>query len=1415
MSKSKYPNELDTSIEIPAVRDSSLSNSINGLRSAVFQIERVLGINPQGSSGNTVASRLNKVIDNDGNLKKTALINVGLLSGPISNHDVAENAGISEKKLNLDYSTQLLHSEIARIEKELNLITGQISTLISKISSHLSPDVSRSHTAKSVVLNSKPQTESDLSTNFLEAPHVQQALEDIYNKHINYSGNNIDEFNNSHSARQIYFDNSNVSGTVAATNVQQAIEAFITAGVDENSVHQDTQHSNGVLRFGKLRTVGNDKISEILISNISVSFSSSNGNSSGTTNIIINDEVPLHNIALKPFDIVQIVDNFSPEIAGEYELKSFRELNGNLISVEIFGLLTANSTVNTVINLARNIESQTNEAALLVTAIEESGTSSSRFLQIANPDCTRIISKGINPFKINSSNRYISLKIDNVEYNLDLYTPGLSRQTLDSIITAINKQLTTRAASAKAYRLDRENGGSELVIAHDIPDDDLESHSLTISKGSDNALDALGFSYIENQKQNALFGTKYFLNGQTYSGLKEKLDTNELVFFSNSNNIGIGLSSINFIDLGIKIGDIIIITNAQDSADNGSYLIEQVSDFQIRINSNQLPLGFVGNSTTNTRFRIFSNSISSQGITFDKVSNSFGSALLDIFMDRHRNIHYNKILEYRSEIVSSTSLLEIVDVDGEDFYNQTLNLRVMESLESSNSFYLSLDNSEPIQVHGQHNYLWITSGDKNLKLKIFVPDASAMAGRLSMDNSEINIPVYLFEKTNPESNMLLSRILFNNFNGRFSGGINGSRSFSKLPFGTISSKDLGSDVKERLLERPIAETRSNGVIYGFEIENAVINEDNFYTFDIKRGLGYVKGKRIEKNSSITFSTDINALTHNKVYVILNENGNFQVDTPISLSEKCITPYDGSNFIILGSIEFDEVNINVVDLRLFIDQIDLKLLNSITVSPQSGMGHFNDPVKALKYAKRFSELFPRAGIPSIHFKSGKHLINLDIEYNQSSATWDANSSSTLQIFYDKQIESGIFIDFPVVLQGEGSSTIIESTYNAIFTDTVYQNINFPISIVGSGFSAASRGHLKLSDNGFVEIKNLTLRNSSISIIDFNLKEDNNDLSCEVKIDNVYFDFKEFSGTFTNGTNGPRAIEIREISDTTHNKGSVLINDCTFLESGIHTDSPLRTKNLTISNNTVINSENVNFLFQDLYSFATATSGSNINLTNNRSNPTVGTGSAPELVASLNLGWGERFDRDIRVGGVSYLNEVEIGSAIKSDIIEFPVTKTSSTVFTWDMYRSVNGQFFGGGNANLSEATFSVVDKNGRWLVCNIGSGNDHGFMRFSAPVGARVKRIDLGVGDGGHDWSIAIHTQRLDNLISLGALNYGPVTSVPFGPADLARFDVNFFISSNALYTLEIRHNHPFALPHFYTKIYYEFTTLNAALGVES
>ena len=130
MSKSKYPNKIDSSLELPIVRDNVTQISadlFNSLRSAIIQIQKTLGILPNGDESIDVSTRLSSSLDELGNIKKSAISALNLLQGPIKNEDVADGAEIQESKINLDYSTKNLYGQVASVRKDLENIINNTS----------------------------------------------------------------------------------------------------------------------------------------------------------------------------------------------------------------------------------------------------------------------------------------------------------------------------------------------------------------------------------------------------------------------------------------------------------------------------------------------------------------------------------------------------------------------------------------------------------------------------------------------------------------------------------------------------------------------------------------------------------------------------------------------------------------------------------------------------------------------------------------------------------------------------------------------------------------------------------------------------------------------------------------------------------------------------------------------------------------------------------------------------------------------------------------------------------------------------------------------------------------------------------------------------------------------------------------
>ena len=228
MPKSKYPTQIDTSIEIPVVRDNILeigSDALNSIRSAIFQIERTLGINPQGAVGNSVSDRLNKSLDGNGNILKSALDRANILSGPLSNSDVSSAASISESKLNLDFPTQLLQDEISILNSQIDSIVQLVESINTNLSAHINPMAKDRHGGIAISISATETQPSDVATMSLSDGNSQSTFEEIYNSHINYTGDSISLENNSHAANQIFFDSSVAMESLTdSSDVQGVIE---------------------------------------------------------------------------------------------------------------------------------------------------------------------------------------------------------------------------------------------------------------------------------------------------------------------------------------------------------------------------------------------------------------------------------------------------------------------------------------------------------------------------------------------------------------------------------------------------------------------------------------------------------------------------------------------------------------------------------------------------------------------------------------------------------------------------------------------------------------------------------------------------------------------------------------------------------------------------------------------------------------------------------------------------------------------------------------------------------------------------------------------------------------------------------------------------------------------------------------
>ncbi len=1448
MPKSNYPSRLDTSVEIPAVRNNVLeagADVINSLRSAIFQIEKTLGVNPQGAVGNTLASRLDNLLDGNGNLLPEALDRVNVLSGPISNDDVSETAAIFESKLKLNYPTQLLQSEISIIDNQIDTLLSQIEELDAIISAHVNRNATDRHPASSISVEEKDSTASSQSTVDIESPNVQDVLEDIYNKHINLSSDEITLENNSHRADQVYFDNEEVSEFVSATEVQTAIEEIVFAALDSQITHQDIFHSNGVLNKGKITSSDSDDLGVVLDSNISLSFSKSSGQSDGLTIITFEDAIDIDNFNYGRSDILTISDESDEDeiISGDYEIEDFilSEDELQIIAVKVYGLFKSDSTASTKGKISKNINKSVSEVSLIATVRESAGLTSAYVIQVANPNSAKVVSSGIKPSEITTTNRFFNISIDGgTAVSIDAFNGSMDNQTLDSIVSRLNEQFAEQILNVLAYRLDIDNSKSELAIIHNIPDDDTSTQSILISRATDDGIDSLGFSYVEDVEQFSEFGTRYYIQGRPFRGLAIKLDQLGLVYFSEAFSISRGTVDVDFLELDIKIGDILIISDAPNTLDNGSYEITNISSSSITLSANQIPSGFNEASDANTRFRVYENTVSLQEITFDKVSDTFGATLVDIFMDGNGKLFFDKKIEYSVELNGVESLITIVDYKG-DIKNKEYSLVVSDG---TDEITLTLDSGEEKTIRGKDNYFWITSGVENTSFKLFIRDIDEVINKILVDGSDLEIEIFGIDSVNDDSNLLISRIPYNNFNARVTGGIESPRVFSILQKGNIGVNEISNKVAEEFIDKKINELRANGVIYGLDVLDVSIDSNDFYVITVNRGVGYVAGKRFEIDKRENIITDISSTDVDKMFIALDEFGNVVFAPAIAT---CLCPFDDSEFVVLSTLEFDGTNVYEIDLRLFISELDLKLLNSVTVSPRSELAHFSSINKALKYAKRFGNLFPDAGTPTVHLKSGTHNVEIELDFSdQTYAVWALelliSPTNILTQTTDEIVRSGVFVDFPVNITGEGSSTIVKIVHRHIYSNITYENRGF-IAIPGDKYTNITVPYTPFND-GVISFENFKMENCRISPLDMNVESDLGEpFNFSINMKHIMFDFRNFTETPLDNFIGPVAITNNESNDTSTNKGNLRVINCDFIDCYVGIPSKARSVNMLFLGN-YVSGDSENGLFgpislvadSNIYSFASAGEEQNINIIGNINTSNfeaTGSVNGPNIVKDVASRWGDRVSRDLNVGGdinvtgnVSVENDID-ADTITSENYAYTSTKTRQVMYTFDRqnYETSGDRTPWNGSAlrgSYDEETIVPSDGGIIWPIITIEALGSHR-MRIDINPNEKLTRVQLGIEPtvNGYSW-----TAEIKELSETGGTASTPAftsldsatTAVTGSSTDLIR---GFLISSALdvdgeqakLYFLELSQNSGSIRSLYWVKLQFEVNTIESGIGV--
>jgi hypothetical protein len=1215
MSKSSYPSKIDSSNELPIVRDNILeigSEAINSLRSAIIQIEKTLGINPQGAVGETVSSRLSQSLDGAGNLLSDAIEKAGLLTGPIVDQDVSSGAGIREEKLRLNFPTSVLQSQISSLNSEMQDIIARINAISFSLSAHLS-SASNRHAASSISTSVISNSASATAIKESAASDVQVILEDIFSGHINFNGI-VSEENSPHKASQIWVDSSAIDSV--STNVQQALENLSASSGGELALHQSSMHSSGVQKFYNL-TQG-----ALIAQNLVVSYEEKTGEEKGISQVLFSPALLASDYEIKPgydFVISNETDDEGLSV-GTYNIFSIIYSSDELsiLGVKVWGEFGIASNSFSRAAIYKNNYVSSAQSSFLFSPRQVALSAESFILQVCNPESAYVISSGIRPSEITSSNRFVNIKVnDEANVSYDLFSVDSDEQTLDTIISQFNRQAQSFHSNLLAYRLDT-SFGSELVIAHNIPNESAEEYSLTVSAGSDSAISSLGFSYIQNIEILSTNGSPYYISGKRKIGLHKKFDREDLTFSSGGVVINNSLSGQNFIEAGLSVDDLLIITGSGD--DSGTYRIASISDSQIQLDLQQLPSGFLENSSSDVRFRVYSNSVSLSSIEFQKLESGSGASLIELFLDQDSKLKYQVFAEYQTTTYSDKSIYSLVDCDY--FYDKEYTITFSNTEEGCRA---SLGSGEEFILTGKNSTFWLTSSD-GVKLKFFCRNKDSVSSKITSAGSDLVFQIYGTGNSDFGNDCLkIGKIPFESFSNNFAGEAEGASTSLNSKFGMIRLNDLSDEVEHGLVNKPLSSLFQNGILRGFENLSVTINASGNYEFSLNQGYAFVCGKEFFVKESQNVDTGISTSFSDKLFLAIDNFGNLKVS---SCSTDCLNPFDLNNHALLYCIEWDGSEISTFDLRLLISSSGYRDVESVIVSNDKKLGRFTTLSQALKYCSKYNDIYPLLKVPSVKILNGlyEETVSVDLS-SMSMADWIANYGESTSSSRKNSVgpillalyKQGFCINYALKIEGQSTEAVVALRLSLEFSDETVTSRGF-LFIPGIQFTQSGKVISRL-DSGRVAFENITFDNCHIKLTDLNIIDN----STSIHVSNCVFSFKDYTASSVDNTVKSIAIHLSELYDLIFNKGCLFIDRCSFYDSRILFDSPDRVNNVSLIGNRVIGTT-YSALFEG--DILTVAKSKNITISNNLDLNNL-SGDTSTIVFNSLEPWTDRFARNIRV------------------------------------------------------------------------------------------------------------------------------------------------------------------------------------------
>lgn len=975
MPKSSYPNKIDSSVELPIVRNNVTeinADLINSLRDAIIQIEKTLGVNPNGIS--TVSERISSSLDFYGEIKKEALDKAGVIYGPIINESISKVAAIEESKIKLDFPTKLLQTEISLLKNELDNFIKLMEEISSKLSSHLNVYSKARHTSDNIYVAPISITASEVAAKEFEGGSLSDVLLDIYNGHIGFAGD-VSQANNVHTASQIYFDNTAVADLISTTNVQNAIETLADQKIEALKSNLFSTNSNGIIRQSKYSDIINNVDGKLKLDYTDVSYTAT---SSQTQIILLSSAVePIYDI--EKFDILEIISGNNEEDDRKYLILDYQLISGNLSSVTILNGTKNNSGVNSQIRIFKNPYQYSNLNAYNTTVRPRYNRTNTPDIIIAHPNAATILTKNIVAEKISATAANLGLEVDGIIYNIPVYNParGLTN-TLDEIIFNINEYCADNKIPVLAFKY-KNISCYEIAISHILPswiDSTTNRYLKIVTASSNDAGPSLGVDYLLNEEVYGSYGNAVLINGNTL------LDNNSiLTYFGSELNLNIGTNSLTFETIdptseGIKVGNLCYIE------DNGLHRVQSISGNTIFLDNQGST--FTTDIATNKRVFIYKGTVSLEELEFAEIVGPNGSIMLDIFMTEDFDYGYHIRATIEGDLQSASFQGIIYDISKNYLINQIDIVSI--STSGLATVFDGTSTSSGDQIYSSGDYIIRSPSGSNF-YKMQALNGPPLGGSIS-------VTIEGFDEL-PFNLIHLSRCIYSTSFGFIIGESNiGVPSvIDKRPSGTVNEVIISPSLIEKYISGPRSELRGDGSASGLNF-SAYDTTTTDCLVSINPGFYYNSGTRYKFNGILDMPVFHNGTSF---FIGFDKNGCLKIGSEITdpVGGGTISPFYAERityiaYMIVGS----GGAITPIDLRKNISFIDKKI-QQIIVAQEPEAGHFTSIKEAVNYAKYYKMFNISSSVPSILIKNGVYEIN-----------------------------ETIILDFDVEISGSGPGTILK-------------------------------------------------------------------------------------------------------------------------------------------------------------------------------------------------------------------------------------------------------------------------------------------------------------------------------------------------------------------------------------------------------